>query len=361
MSSPRPTRTVLIVPDEPDVLGVGRRCGAQLLGRLDDHQGLVFLLLQNDAAAQLCPTDPCPLIDVIEHRPVDAVLQGTHGLEPRARYTSSLAGATSSVFPFLGGTADAVIPGLLEAQPRLTRFFACLRRHDPYVGLLGLLPRGFPALLGWAYQQAGATQRAAGKAADMCARELRTVLLDGAFRAYKYSDRVRVKWWQHMDAEVLAVSSARATAYLRRRARLQRITEFAAWEARAKAKAQHRYRRSEVARLLGISVPSLLGAHPEWKDRVPAPHAHLVNDLPAQVRFTRTLDGRLRSNAQPRILPNAADRSDLSTSSDEYSRGRQNRALTSLPGQVHTLFSHRRRRRRSTVSPPVVAGGARAL
>ena len=347
VTSPRPTRAVILAPDVPVVLALARDCGARFAGRVEGPGGGAVFLLQNEAAAHLCPVSFSTLWDLVEEGQVDPVLACPHGLRPRCRFGSSGYGAFSEWLPWLGGDVDPRLGADVAASAGLTEAVVRLGRHDHYAGLLGLLPRGLTDLIAWAYERAGATRRAAGRAADKCVRELRMTLLDGALRVYRYSDRVRDLWWRHMDGHVLAAIEGRALAAARKRARQREDAAYAKWQAQARARTLLRSRRRRVARLLGVSVAALVERHPEWRTRVPAVHEDAVRGLPPLPQFTRVAGGRLRASVRPPARAEAAGASDLSTSSDERARGRQNRPRTSLPGQVHTIFSHRRSRRRA--------------
>ena len=170
-----------------------------------------------------------------------------------------------------------------------------MKDHDPLLALLGVWPREYLDVLAWQFGRAGVPAKEARKAAEKCAKSLRSRSLGAAMAIAAGAQVARQKWWAALDpsqTEDLAAQNARRGPPPRERRRRRR--------ARDKAVSRGRFLdlRRAVAARTGLGVRGLVCAFPRWRTEPDERHADLVALVtPDPLRYARGSGLRPRRGA----------------------------------------------------------------
>ena len=302
--NPRPTRVILVL----------RGCCVELLRRLKadvicpalpGDPSVAVVLLQNSAAAEMCPARMCDLpVAMRGGRQMGKPLSGEPQSPLRGRYAEPTpVFVPCRALPFVTGS----LPRAPAELPRhLWKPMAALTAHDRYAGLLGLLPRGYESLLAWGLAEAGLSLKSAFRCAAARAREMRMALFHSSRKVFRAADAYRRVWlgnvegpeaWAWQDAIALA-------AHCKSRAETEK--RFAIQCERARARRTHSEAKKYVADRTGVSVRTLLRLYPGWTvASAPREHANflvelsMLTDPAVQCGWSRE-NGRLRPSSRSR-------------------------------------------------------------
>jgi hypothetical protein len=179
--------------------------------------------------------------------------------------------------------------------------FKRLATFDRYVGLLGLLPKGFSDLVRWHYCSLGLDERSASWLASKRTREASRELFLAARRFFNRSASIREVWRACLSGPALEAKedSLALTAHVKARRKAE--TRFSAVMTLADAKTRFRAQRHHVKRKLGFStIRALLQLYPHWTfgGVPPEPVKALLADFKQEAPPRTRCNGRLRINTR---------------------------------------------------------------
>jgi hypothetical protein len=270
VSSPRPTRIVLVVDRSLSLAGASPEC--KLIG---DAR---VMIIENPAAMMLSPSARVGL--------------GRRTLPMRWNGPPRRTARSSPLVPSWHPLAGVSTPEWLSSACRETaNAFQAFSAHDQYASALGISSKNFALVL--ACQMDG-RDKPSGKsrcAADRAVPVAMMALLKGAHKAWLHSSECRRTWWRHMDDSVMdsEIELRQLRLHQRKQSQLKRK-----YERQVTCRTTKRRRvahLSAIAESQGLTRLALEARYPGSRDAIPAELAAMALPPPAP-----SWSGTLRAN-----------------------------------------------------------------
>ena len=298
----RPTRIVLAVRGLDPILTA--RYGAVYLSHgLSHDPSISLLLLQNEAAEALCPIDWNAVSNsglALIHAHPKPSQPVPRSASPNPRQGGSFFASECFALPFV---SDSFAAAPSDLPVHLEGAFKRLATFDRYVGLLGLLPKGFSDLVRWHYCSLGLDERSASWLASKRTSEASRELFSAARRFFNRSASIREAWRACLSGPALEAKEDSLALAAHVKARVKAASRFSAVMALTEAKVRFRAQRHHVRRRLGLStIRALLQLYPQWTfgGIPPEPVKSLLADFKQEATPRTRCNGRLRINTRLR-------------------------------------------------------------